>query len=205
METESKTQKIMDNIRVKLLQRFWNKISMDNNLHLLEERIKFVLRKYGTTLRENRFAAGMYIEDDLSEYLSLLNFETFVVPQAQRIDIDIQGIGQFSVKYSKSNVILHNSRGENTDVEMVDSLIFTPTNLYMIIPKLLPAYGINLTDYLHNKKDSLELNKRIFKELKQVSYPFVQDIDLFVPKEDCQHLSVKKFLKNDVDMVLPWK
>lgn len=181
---------------------FWTKFTKNSNISILQKRIQFLLKKYGTTLFENRFAAGMQIEDDLVEYLTRIDIESKVVPQAKRIDINITCIGDLSVKYSKGDVILHNSRGENKDVEMVDTIIFTPTTTYLIIPKLLSSYNINLEEFIINRKDSLVLSKKIFTVLKLRKYPFTLAFDLNV--SDCQNVSVKTLLKADLDETIPW-
>lgn len=180
----------------------WNKFASNSLMDKFKQRIRFVLQEYGTTLYENRFSTGMVIEDELVDYLKRINVPSRVVTQANRIDINIETLGEFSVKYAKGDVILHNSRGENKDMDMVNSIILTPSDTFMIIPSILRTYNITLADFVVDRKDSFVLSKKIFPALKKEQYPFIAALDLHC--SNCSHVSVRNLVKKELDKAVPW-
>ncbi len=165
---------------------------------------RFLLEEFGTTLACNRFDVGNCIEYAFADMLSASGcFDTKNLPNAHRIDVNVQTHGNFSIKYSSSGSIrLHNSLGSNKDMEMKPTFVIMPTCTYFITQDLVEEYNVTLASYLKNTTDALELKRSIFTILDKNNYPYKRLIDIHVDKSTCRHKQcaevIYKYVKDAV-------
>lgn len=180
---------------------FWTKFS-DSNLNNLERHISYVLKKYGTSLRCNRFVVGNVIEKlIINEIKKVLDKNNIIpLPNENRFDVDIEGYKKFSIKYSRiGNITLHNSNSIiNRDVNFRDSIIITPKKIYFITTEILEKTRLNIDDYLINKGDSLKLKRTFLTHLDKNGYPYVRNIQITHDKNTCEHKSASDIVYMDV-------
>lgn len=188
------------NRKLILWTKFWRKF--EKKKELLQEPIVYFLHKYGTTLYENRGVAGLCIEKFLCKYLENIGVPVKGLSQQRKIDIDLPSFGSLSVKYAKTNVILHNSRGINSDMNMVDTIIFTSDHVYLIIPEMLHEYEIPIENYIKNYGDNLTLKKSFFKALQKTEYPFMTVLDLNIPES--QNISISDLIFEEIKEKVEW-
>ena len=195
MFLSKKTQKIKNiSINEELLsidkltsKQLWI-ILQTKDLNLFQKRCKYLLTEFGTTNRCNRFDVGNCLEFILADWIRSTGVEVENEPNSLRTDLYIKNYGKLSVKYSSSgNIKLHNSLGENKDMYMHPTLVIKPKKIYLISEELLKENGIQLSFYLKNVKDGLELRQSIFRILDNSGYFYKKDIDIFVSKEQCKH------------------
>ena len=161
---------------------------------LFEKRCKTLLTYFGTTLRCNRFDLGNCIEYAVAELLVENQIKITEMPNAKRYDINIHGYCELSIKYStKGNIRLHNSLGENKDIQLKKTLCITPDRIYLLLPEIINKF-VKLDDYLENTKDALELKRSILKSLIKKKYPFITNININVEKEKCLHNKCSKII-----------
>jgi hypothetical protein len=150
---------------------------------------RYAFNTFGTTLSCNRFDIGNCVEFALADMLSLNSgFIVTKLPNDKRYDMHINGHGSLSVKYSSSGDIrLHNSLGNNKDMSMKDTIFITPKKIYMLTETVLKEKGIILANYLQNTGDALVLKRTIFRQLADVKYPYILEIDIVVDKKECEN------------------
>ena len=158
--------------------------------------IQFILTEYGTSNRCNRFDIGNCIELELAQFIRSLGFAVDELPNAKRIDLYIHGYGELSIKYSScGDIALHNSNScINKDTNMVDLILITKEQIWLIKKDILPYYNVQLDDYLVNKGDSLKLKRKLLPDLKHSKYPFVMNFKLDV--SSCKHRHCYKTFYN---------
>lgn len=159
---------------------------------------KHILSVYGTSLRCNRFDVGNCIEFSFADYmLRSIGFDVEKLPNADRYDILVKNYGHLSIKYSSSGPIkLHNSLGGNKDMNFKDTVMITPTMMYLLVETKLKELGIIISDYLENTKDGLSLKRGILKNLEKAKYPFMMMIDIQVDKRTCQNKQCAEVVYN---------
>lgn len=164
-----------------------------------EDTCKFVLEEYGTTKACNRFDVGNCIEFAFADLLEINN--TFIVtrlPNAKRWDLGIEGYGKYSIKYtSTGDIKLHNSLGENKDMVMKDTFVITPSSIILLSTDALEQLNITLEHYLVNKGDGLTLKRKLLKDLKNLNYPYMHNIDIFYDKNKCKHKQCAEVVYQD--------
>ena len=172
----------------------WEKLlnSREKNLKNFEDRCKYVLRNYGTSLPSNRFTVGNLLEFIFSDYYikkSGINVEK--LPNAKRIDLRLNNKFDLSIKYSKSGPIkLHNSNNcVNKDMHMTNLILLTPKNLWLITNENLPSFGIDVKQYLKNNGDSLVLKRSLLTELGKINFKYKMDINL---ECTCKNISISE-------------
>ena len=156
-----------------------------------EDKIKYLLKEYGTSRPCNRFDIGNCIEFLLKDHIQSLGFEVEEKSNAKRIDIIIDKDYELSIKYSSiGDITLHNSNSSiNKDYRFTDVIVMTPCNLYLLTKDKLKEYSIDVDDYLMNAGDSLKLKRTILKRLKNSNYPFCKEINITVDKTQCKNKS----------------
>jgi len=167
---------------------FWNKIK-EGNLDNLQNRIKYILKTYGTKMPCNRFDVGNSIEFLLIDFISKLGFSVDELPNAKRVDLCINEQHKLSIKYSSiGDITLHNSNScINKDNRLTDLILLTPVKLYLITNKNLQEYGIIIGDYLKNTGDSLKLQRKILTKLNKLNFRYCRNIDIYVDKKICEN------------------
>jgi hypothetical protein len=148
---------------------------------------KFFFNTYGTEQPCNRFDVGNGIELAIAEMLQDGGvFQVDKLPNAKRYDLCIKDFGSISIKYSSSgNIRLHNSLGENKDHTMKDTLLVTPTEILFLHIQTIEDMGIDVSSYMKNTKDALELKRSILTELTKAKYQYSRKIDIICNKKDC--------------------
>ena len=211
-ETTSKTTSIVKR-RVgappHISARGLKKPILDNELwNLLEKcqkddcikKIKYVLSEFGTTNACNRFDVGNCIEFFIGDMLKNAGAVVRELPNAVRIDLQINNHYGVSIKYSgtrSGTVVLHNSNGHaNDDVSMVDLLLLTKNELWLITEEQVLNYGYDVRMYLDSKPDCLKLRKSLLTALRKVDYPWKMSFDLTV--EQCHNKLTSKILYEHV-------
>lgn len=176
-----------------------------------KEKIEYILRKYGTALHCNRFAIGNMNEFIILEMLQKCGLNVREMSNAKRIDIEIEGYGGLSIKYSSGgNIKLHNSNNcKNTDMDMADSLFLTDGKLFIITKNLLKKHNIPILTYgnlshikdekeranqaeLKNTTDGLELKRKFLNKLKKINYPYIIDFNIIHDKEKGENISTSR-------------
>ena len=155
-----------------------------------------MMLEYGTGLHCNRFPIGNCIEYAIIDLTKEIGFPVIGLQDAKRIDMEIEGFGKFSIKYSSGgNIKLHNSNNQqNKDVSMCDTLLVTPTTWWFLRPLEIETIGISLNEYLKNTGDGLELKSSILTVLKKKNYPFVFDFDMRVDKAACKNKEISRII-----------
>jgi hypothetical protein len=182
---------------------------LDNELwNLLEKcqkddcikKIKYILSEFGTTNACNRFDVGNCIEFFIGDMLKNAGAVVRELPNAVRIDLQINNHYGVSIKYSgtrSGTVVLHNSNGHaNDDVSMVDLLLLTKNELWLITEEQVLNYGYDVRMYLDSKPDCLKLRKSLLTALRKVDYPWKMSFDLTV--EQCHNKLTSKILYDHV-------
>lgn len=150
-------------------------------LHLLED--------YGTSLYCNRFAIGNCHEYAIEDLVRATGLTVENLQNSERVDLNIKEFGRLSIKYSSTGDIkLHNSNNvSNKDMSMVDTLLVTPTDWWILTTDEMEKVGVNVKDYLKNTGDGLQLKRTLLTELSRKKYPhfFAQSIE--VDKKKCKH------------------
>lgn len=161
---------------------------------------RFLLEEFGTKLACNRFDVGNCIEYAFANMLSASGcFDVENMPNAPRIDVNVQSHGRLSIKYSSCGSIrLHNSLGSNKDMEMKPTFVIMPTCTYLITQELIEEYGVKLESYLKNTSDALELKRSIFTTLDRNNYPYKRLIDIYVDKSKCKNKQCAQIIYNYV-------
>tara|TARA_B110000261_G_C13020157_1_gene331807 strand:- start:16 stop:1110 length:1095 start_codon:yes stop_codon:yes gene_type:complete len=175
----------------------WDHITK-GNIHNIEERIKYLLQEYGTSLPCNRFDIGNSIEFIIGDYIKSLGFTVIQEPNAKRIDLQINhstfscNSCKLSIKYSSTgDITLHNSNScMNKDETMTDLILLTPTDLYLITNNNIKEVGIHLNDFLVNKGDSLKLKRSLITKLKiNKDFKYKCSLDIEIVKSNCHNKS----------------
>lgn len=178
---------------------FFDKIKKCN-FNDFEKNIKCILLHFGTSLMSNRMAIGEIIQIKCSDVLKQ-KLDCKNLPDEKRYDLEIHEYEKISVKYSSTGSIkLINSLGENKDVKLKPTIIFTPLSLYFLSYRTLKLYGINSNDYIKNTKDGAKLDRNLLKLLDTKKYYFKLDIKLEIDKDKCKNFSISDFLIH----VIPW-
>jgi len=172
----------------------WEKLlnSREKNLKNFEDRCKYVLRNYGTSLPSNRFTVGNLLEFIFSDYfIKKMGIKVEKLPNAKRIDLRLNNKFGLSIKYSKSGPIkLHNSNNcVNKDMHMTNLILLTPKNLWLITNENLPTFGIDVKQYLKNNGDSLVLKRSLLTELGKINFKYKMDINL---ECTCKNISISE-------------
>lgn len=167
--------------------RFWNSIICGDEAKYVE-RIEKILHVYGTSLPCNRFDVGNMIEYCIADYVKDIEYNVKETPNAKRYDLTIDEIGHISIKYcSGTIVILHNSQGQNKDMDMKDTFLITPKEWWLLKPSIIQEMGIKLEDYLVNRSDSLSLNLKLLTVLKKKQYKYWLSCTIQHDKQKCLH------------------
>ena len=177
----------------------FDKMSSDTHKSHLEKSrcfMEFILTEYGTSNRCNRFDIGNCIELEFAEFIRLLGFDVDELPNEKRVDLNIHHYGRLSIKYSSSgDITLHNSNScINKDTNMVDLILITKEQIWLIKKDALPYYNVLLDQYLVNKGDSLKLKRKLLSALTHSKYPFVMHFRLDV--SSCKHRHCYKTFHN---------
>ncbi len=180
----------------KEVENFWSQFAKVD-VSKFQTFCKHILSVYGTSRACNRFDVGNCIEfsfaDDMLKSINGLDVEK--LPNAVRYDIYVKGHGHLSIKYTSSGDIkLHNSLGGNKDMNFKDTVIITPTMMYLLVDTKLKEQGIIISEYLTDKKDGLALKRKILKDLEKAKYPFIRMIDIQINKQECQHMQCSEVL-----------
>ncbi len=164
------------------------------------KKIKYILSEFGTTNACNRFDVGNCIEFFIGDMLKNAGAVVRELPNAVRIDLQINNHYGVSIKYSgtrSGTVVLHNSNGHaNDDVSMVDLLLLTKNELWLITEEQVLNYGYDVRMYLDSKPDCLKLRKSLLTALRKVDYPWKMSFDLTV--EQCHNKLTSKILYDHV-------
>tara|TARA_Y100000591_G_scaffold332405_2_gene369609 strand:- start:1906 stop:2517 length:612 start_codon:yes stop_codon:yes gene_type:complete len=157
----------------------------------LQNRIKYLLRVYGTTLPCNRFDIGNSIEFLLAHFITQLGFRVEKLPNAKRIDLCINETYKLSIKYSSiGDITLHNSNScINKDEIMTDLILLTPKMLYLITNNNLKQYNIDAKLYLKNTGDSLKLKRTLLTKLDNIKFQYRLSVDISIDKSLCENKS----------------
>ena len=199
----SKTAKIKlpksAKIRAKIVMdkdtKLWNKIESNSDLLVSKQKkMEYLLNEFGTKEPCNRFDIGNCIEFITGEILTECGLSVKELPNAKRVDLDIEDYGPLSVKYSScGEITLHNSNScMNKDENMTDLILLTTEKLYLITNSSLKDYNIEINDYIKNAGDSLKLKRKILKKLEDVKYPFMIDFKLNIDKTKCKNRLTSK-------------
>lgn len=164
------------------------------------KKIKYLMSEFGTRSACNRFDVGNCVEFFIGDMLKSAGAVVKELPNATRIDLQINNFYGVSIKYSASksgSVILHNSNGHaNDDVSMVDLLLLCNNELWLITPEQVRNYGYDIEMYLVNKPDCLQLKKSLLTALRKVDYAWYMPFDLRV--EECKHNLTSKIVYEHV-------
>jgi hypothetical protein len=168
-------------------KEFWDGIM--SNPNNIKNFCEYLLNEFGTKEPCNRFDVGNSIEFIISDYIKTCGFKVLELPNTKRFDIDVDNYKKLSIKYSSTgDITLHNSNSSiNKDIEMKDTILLTPDNLYLITDTELCKNNINIKDYIKNCGDSLKLKRTILKELKKINYPYIYEINIKHNKKNCKN------------------
>lgn len=169
-------------------EQFWQRlISFDPCK--FSKMIVYLLEEYGTAEACNRFDVGNTIEFIIGDFLKDCGFKVLELPNAKRFDIEIVNYKKLSIKYSSTgNIKLHNSNGcMNKDISMQDTILLTPTKLYLISNALLCKNNIDINDYIKNTNDGLELKRKLLTKLEKENYLYMYDINISYNKTQCKN------------------
>lgn len=177
---------------------FWQKLTSNtDNLIEMKNKIEYLLREFGTREPCNRFDIGNSIEFILNDCIKCAGFSITELPNAKRVDVDVNHYKSLSIKYSSiGDITLHNSNSTiNTDILFKDTLLLTLDGLYLITNEELIKKNINIQDYLVNAGDSLKLKRKILTTLNK-DYPYKYPINILHDKIACKNrLTSKVFYK----------
>ena len=156
------------------------------------------LTTYGTSKPCKRFDVGNTIELIIINMIRNFGFYVDELPNARRIDLRINNNYDLSIKYSSSgNIKLHNSNNcVNKDNKLTDLILITGSKLYLITKEQLLNYKINITKYLINTGDGLQMKRSVLTELKKKKYEFIKDFYLNIDKSKCLNKSCYKTFYN---------
>jgi len=161
---------------------------------------RYFMKYFGGSLLCNRFVQGNLAERLVADAICSEGLRVERLPNKARFDCDIETFGKLSIKYSSDkDITLHNSRSTNKDMKMVDTLLITPKKWYLLIISSIEAHGVDLTSYLVNTGDSLQLKRTILTELEYIGYDYILDYDLKINKKECQHKAVNDII---IDYIL---
>ena len=162
----------MDQALIERLKHFWIKFN-ESDKSLLLDWINFNMKTYGTTRSENRNIFGVLIERFFIKHLTDIGFSVESLGDTKRVDIQVENVGYFSLKWSKTGDIkLHNSLGFNRDITFHSTIIITPSSIWLITEELVKLYDISLHSYLKNTGDGLSLKRTILTRLDKLNYKF---------------------------------
>lgn len=188
LELEMEKLKLVEN-KIKN-NEFWKElVSQTNLLKRLKDKIEYLLEQFGTKEPCNRFDVGNTIEFIICDHIRSCGFDVKELPNAKRFDIDINNYKKLSIKYSSvGDITLHNSNGSvNKDMEMKDTILLTPDNMYFISIEELSKIDIDISDHIKNCGDSLKLKRKLLKILREKNYSFVYSINISHDKEKCKN------------------
>lgn len=197
-------------VKTKILyDELWNTIQKNKNLLQKSENLmKYILNEFGSSEPCNRFDVGNAFEFIMADFLKLCNFKINELPNAKRVDICINNCYKLSIKYSGSGDIkLHNSNNSaNKDMSMNDTLLITPSKLYLLSKKNIEEKKLKLKDYLQDRGDGLSLKRSLLKDLENKNFKYSIDINLKVDKKNCKNRLCSKlfyeFVKNEYNSKL---
>jgi len=149
----------------------------------------YIMTEFGTSLHCNRFAIGNCNEYAIADLVRATGLNVTEMQNASRIDQKVDGLGEYSIKYSGSGPIkLHNSNNSaNTDTTMHNTLLVTPNEWWFLTKEEMTLVGVDFKDYLKNTGDGLALNRTILGTLKQKGYTHFFPFDMAVNKKECKN------------------
>lgn len=150
-------------------------------LHILED--------YGCALHCNRFAIGNCHEYAIEDIVRATGLTVQNLQDAVRVDLNIKEFGRISIKYSSTGDIkLHNSNNvANKDMSMVDTLLVTPTDWWILTTAEMAKVGLDVKEYLKNSGDGLQLKRTILTELTKKKYPHRFAHSIEIDKKKCKN------------------
>jgi hypothetical protein len=150
-------------------------------LHILED--------YGCALHCNRFAIGNCHEYAIEDIVRATGLTVQNLQDAVRVDLNIKEFGRISIKYSSTGDIkLHNSNNvANKDMSMVDTLLVTPTDWWILTTAEMAKVGLDVKEYLKNSGDGLQLKRTILTELTKKKYPHRFAHSIEIEKKKCKN------------------
>ena len=160
--------------------------------------IEYFMERFGTKLPCNRFALGNLNETLIVNMLKSEGLTVNRLANESRVDAEIETFGKISIKYSGSgNVKLHNSNNSlNKDMKMVDTLLVTPTDWWLLLRSEIERCGIKLELYLKNTNDGLTLKRSILTELKKRNYRFTFNHPINMNKKSCKNEEIGDIIAN---------
>ncbi len=178
------------------LDLIWKNITKNPILYdELCANIKKRKNTFGTSIPSNRFSIGMSYEKCFVRFFKECGMKITHTGEKKRIDIlfhfENDSSTGLSIKYSSSGSIkIHNSLGLNKDVKFHPTLLIASNeNLLLLIDeKIALDYGVDISNFLKNVKDGLQLNRKIINVLKATNYPFIKTMDL--GNDKCENISV---------------
>lgn len=181
------------------IDEFWNKMK-DINKDEYKKIMEYLFEEYGTKLYCNRFGIGNCHEYAICDLISKLGLKSTVHQNATRIDICVEDIDKFSIKYSSGgNIKLHNSNNcSNTDLSMVNTLLVTPTMWWFLIPTEIEKLGIVLNAYIKNTGDGLELMKSLLTILKDKEYKYMFEYSININKKNCKNKEINRIIYDSI-------
>jgi hypothetical protein len=150
-------------------------------LHILED--------YGCALHCNRFAIGNCHEYAIEDLVRATGLTVQNLQDAVRVDLNIKEFGRISIKYSSTGDIkLHNSNNvANKDMSMVDTLLVTPTDWWILTTPEMMKVGVDVKEYLKNSGDGLQLKRTILTALAKNKYPHRFAHSIEIDKKKCKN------------------
>ncbi len=150
-------------------------------LHILED--------YGCALHCNRFAIGNCHEYAIEDIVRATGLTVQNLQDAVRVDLNIKEFGRISIKYSSTgDVKLHNSNNvANKDMSMVDTLLVTPTDWWILTTAEMTKVGVDVKEYLKNSGDGLQLKRTILTALAKNKYPHRFAHSIEIDKKKCKN------------------
>ena len=161
-------------------EQLWQTIT-SQDFSPYKRHINYLLNKYGTSNRCNRFDVGNVIEFIIRDWMiSGNNLNVDSLPNEKRIDLCINNTYKLSVKYSSGgNIKLHNSNNTiNSDMSMSNTLLITPERLYLLTKENIKDCGLNVEDYLKNTGDGLQLKGKIRTILDKKKFKYRLDVEI---------------------------
>lgn len=150
------------------MDAFWIKLSTADKSHMVRN-IELYLWNYGTSLPCNRFDVGNSIELEFTRFVQSIGSTARHTTHATRTDVDIEGVGAVSLKYSSGgNVTLHNVRsGVNKDFALHPTIVLRPEGLYLLETTMMAAASMDVKDYLRDDKSSLTMKGVVFADIRR--------------------------------------
>ena len=151
--------------------------------------MQYLMSEFGTSLYCNRFPIGNCNEYAIADLIRNTSLEVTEMQNAVRVDLSVKGLGTISIKYSSSGAIkLHNSNNStNKDTTMHDTLVVDPKEWWFLSKSEMAAFGVDVSKYIKNTGDGLQLSRRILTALKRANYPHRFDFDISVDKSKCKN------------------